>query len=50
MDALGETVVINPGDLAAGGYVRIDWDGTTLTGILRLVEDSGWTGRKGRFG
>ncbi len=50
VDALGETIIINPGDLASGGYARIDWDGKTLSAILRLAEDSGWKGRGGRFG
>lgn len=50
VDALGDTVILNPGDLGSGGYARIDWDGRTLTGALRLVSDSGWKGKGGRFG
>jgi len=50
VDALGDTVILNPGDLAGGGYARIDWDGRSLTGALRLVADSGWKGKGGRFG
>lgn len=44
-DTLGKTLVINPGDLASGGYVRIGFDGGKVTGEL-LTIDSGE--RKGK--
>jgi len=39
-DMLGGTLVINPGDLASGGYVLIRFDGGKVTGELRTT-DSG---------
>jgi Icc-related predicted phosphoesterase len=33
VDAIGKTVVINPGPLAAGGYVRIDIDAEAPGGV-----------------
>ncbi|GFK93347.1 3',5'-cyclic adenosine monophosphate phosphodiesterase CpdA [Fundidesulfovibrio magnetotacticus] len=30
-DRIGRTLVVNPGDLASGGYVRLDWDGSALS-------------------
>ncbi|MCJ2166054.1 MULTISPECIES: metallophosphoesterase [unclassified Pseudodesulfovibrio] len=36
-DMLGNTPVINPGMLAGGGYVRIDFDGHTVTATLESV-------------
>lgn len=37
VETIGATPVINPGDLASGGYVRVDWDGATVTASLRTV-------------
>lgn len=37
VDTLGETVVINPGELAGGGYVRLDYDGATLKAELKTI-------------
>lgn len=37
VDMIGNTPVINPGMLAGGGYVRIDFDGTTVTAELKSV-------------
>jgi len=37
MDKVGETPVINPGMLAGGGYVRIEFDGQTVTATLESV-------------
>jgi uncharacterized protein len=37
IDHLGATPVINPGDLAGGGYVRLDWDGRTVRASLQTV-------------
>lgn len=39
-DMIGGTLVINPGDLASGGYVRIGFEGGKVTGELRTT-DSG---------
>jgi hypothetical protein len=36
-DRIGETPVINPGMLADGGFVRIDFDGETVTASLEKV-------------
>lgn len=36
-DTVGTTPVINPGMLAGGGYVRIDFDGRTVTATLESV-------------
>ncbi|EGB15923.1 metallophosphoesterase [Pseudodesulfovibrio mercurii] len=36
-DRIGETPVINPGMLAHGGFVRIDYDGETLSAALMRV-------------
>ncbi|KAF0234948.1 MAG: hypothetical protein FD177_511 [Desulfovibrionaceae bacterium] len=36
-DLIGETLVINPGDLASGGYVLIGFDGGKVTGELRTA-------------
>jgi len=36
-DRVGDTLVINPGMLAHGGYVRIDFDGETLSARLENV-------------
>ncbi len=35
VDHLGETIVINPGTFASGGYVRISFDGQKLDAQLR---------------
>jgi Icc-related predicted phosphoesterase len=37
-DMIGETLVINPGDLASGGYVLIRFDGGKVTGELRTTD------------
>ncbi|WP_338669254.1 metallophosphoesterase family protein [Pseudodesulfovibrio methanolicus] len=37
VDRIGETPVINPGMLAGGGFVRIDFDGETVTASLESV-------------
>nr|WP_321512995.1 metallophosphoesterase [uncultured Pseudodesulfovibrio sp.] len=34
VDMIGNTPIINPGMLAGGGYVRINFDGTTVTAEL----------------
>ncbi|MBG0791478.1 MAG: metallophosphoesterase family protein [Desulfovibrionaceae bacterium] len=34
-DRVGDTPVVNPGMLAGGGYVRIDYDGQTVTAELK---------------
>ena len=39
VDHLGQTTIINPGDLAHGGYVRLQWDGRNITGRLLNVFD-----------
>lgn len=39
VDAIGPTVVINPGELAGGGYVRLDYDGSKLEATLKNVGD-----------
>jgi hypothetical protein len=31
VDRIGDTVVVNPGDLASGGYVLVSFDGDSLT-------------------
>jgi hypothetical protein len=36
-DRIGRTPVINPGMLAGGGFVRIDFDGETVTASLESV-------------
>jgi len=36
-DTVGATTVINPGMLAGGGYVRIDYDGQAVTAELKGV-------------
>ena len=36
-DRIGDTPVLNPGMLAGGGYVRIDYDGRNLTAELKRV-------------
>ena len=40
-DTLGRTRVINPGDFASGGYVRIGFDGREVTAELKTVEPGG---------
>lgn len=35
VDMIGDTPVINPGMLAGGGYVHIDYDGQTITAELK---------------
>jgi len=37
VEMLGSTIVINPGDLASGGYVRIGYDGGELTARLETI-------------
>lgn len=37
LDMVGKTPVINPGMLAGGGYVRIDFDGKTVTTELKSI-------------
>ena len=37
-EILGDTPVINPGMLAGGGYIRIDFDGEKITAQLKRVE------------
>lgn len=37
VDMIGKTPVINPGMMAGGGYIRIDFDGTTVTAQLMSV-------------
>lgn len=36
-DIIGKTTVINPGMLANGGYVRIEFDGENVTGTLEML-------------
>jgi len=36
-DTIGRTRILNPGTLAAGGYVRLDWDGGELSATLETV-------------
>jgi len=38
VDRIGDTLVINPGDLGSGGFARITWDGSTLKAELDTVE------------
>lgn len=37
VQTLCDTLVVNPGDLASGGYVRVDWDGKTPRAELLTV-------------
>ncbi|MFZ5427387.1 MAG: metallophosphoesterase [Thermodesulfobacteriota bacterium] len=37
VDAIGRTMVINPGELAAGGYARLDFDGAELRAELKSI-------------
>lgn len=37
VDMIGDTPVINPGMLAGGGYVRINFDGKTLSAELKSI-------------
>lgn len=41
VDRIGPTVVINPGELAAGGYVRMDYDGRALRAELKNIREAG---------
>ena len=38
VDQVGDTIVINPGTLASGGYVRLSFDGLKLGAELRQVQ------------
>jgi len=35
VEKIGETLVINPGEFASGGYVRVDFDGRVVTAELK---------------
>jgi len=37
MDSIGKTVVVNPGDLASGGYALIGFDGQAVTATLKTI-------------
>jgi len=37
LETIGETLVVNPGDLASGGYVRVGYDGHAVTAELLRV-------------
>ena len=37
MDSIGKTVIVNPGDLASGGYVLIGFDGQAVTARLKTI-------------
>lgn len=41
VDRIGRTLVVNPGDLASGGYVLIAYDGEKATAELKTVAGSG---------
>ena len=38
VEKIGETLVVNPGDLASGGYVRVGYDGHAVTAELLSVQ------------
>ena len=37
VERMGETVVVNPGDLASGGYVLVRYDGKAVTAELKSI-------------
>jgi len=37
MDSIGKTIIVNPGDLASGGYALVGFDGQTVTATLKTI-------------